>query len=578
MVQDGNKSRLNFLEYPYLSSKFLIRRNALLTHLEIQNFALIEHLEVSFLEGMTCITGETGAGKSILLGGLSLVLGKRAEMSSLLDPSKKCVIEATFDLKGYDLEPLFSSLDLEYDNQTLLRREILPQGKSRAFINDSPVSLNILQQIGSKLIDIHSQNETQSLLESEHQFEVLDALAENNSLLIEFEDCLLAFKKTTKDYTYWSNMKSQSLDSLELKQFLFDELNAVELRPSQYSELEAKIATLSHVEYLQSNLGECIQLLENETTGVFDQTLRLNVLSQGLSKKSDQFSSLNERMKGMSVEIEDLLDECKMLLENLESNPIEMEQLQAELDQLNGLFQKHKVLTVDELIEVKSSLEKELQETFDIEDKLNRLLVTKDQLETKLKTVSQTISQNRMQAAKTLEEELKSLVGKMGMPDAVFRIDLNPSPEFLLNGTDVISFQFSPNKGSQFNLLKKTASGGELSRIMLGVKFILSRYKKLPTLIFDEIDTGVSGKISDSVADLMIVLAQKLQVLTITHLPQVAAKGNHHFKVQKVTSGTTTRSQLIPLSKAERIEEIAMMLSGNQITPTAIAHAKQLMN
>lgn len=578
MVQDGNKSRLNFLEYPYLSSKFLIRRNALLTHLEIQNFALIEHLEVSFLEGMTCITGETGAGKSILLGGLSLVLGKRAEMSSLLDPSKKCVIEATFDLKGYDLEPLFSSLDLEYDNQTLLRREILPQGKSRAFINDSPVSLNILQQIGSKLIDIHSQNETQSLLESEHQFEVLDALAENNSLLIEFEDCLLAFKKTTKDYTYWSNLKNQSLNSLELKQFLFDELNAVELRPSQYSELEAKIATLSHVEYLQSNLGECIQLLENETTGVFDQTLRLNVLSQGLSKKSDQFSSLNERMKGMSVEIEDLLDECKMLLENLDSNPIEMEQLQAELDQLNGLFQKHKVLTVDELIEVKSSLEKELQETFDIEDKLNRLLVTKDQLETKLKTVSQTISQNRMQAAKTLEEELKSLVGKMGMPDAVFRIDLNPSPEFLLNGTDVISFQFSPNKGSQFNLLKKTASGGELSRIMLGVKFILSRYKKLPTLIFDEIDTGVSGKISDSVADLMIVLAQKLQVLTITHLPQVAAKGNHHFKVQKVTSGTTTRSQLIPLSKAERIEEIAMMLSGNQITPTAIAHAKQLMN
>ena len=578
MVQDGNKSRLNFLEYPYLSSKFLIRRNALLTHLEIQNFALIEHLEVSFLEGMTCITGETGAGKSILLGGLSLVLGKRAEMSSLLDPSKKCVIEATFDLKGYDLEPLFISLDLEYDNQTLLRREILPQGKSRAFINDSPVSLNILQQIGSKLIDIHSQNETQSLLESEHQFEVLDALAENNSLLIEFEDCLLAFKKTTKDYTYWSNLKSQSLDSLELKQFLFDELNAVELRPSQYSELEAKIATLSHVEYLQSNLGECIQLLENETTGVFDQTLRLNVLSQGLSKKSDQFSSLNERMKGMSVEIEDLLDECKMLLENLESNPIEMEQLQAELDQLNGLFQKHKVLTVDELIEVKSSLEKELQETFDIEDKLNRLLVTKDQLETKLKTVSQTISKNRKQAAKTLEEELKSLVGKMGMPDAIFRINLNPSPEFLLNGTDVISFQFSPNKGSQFNLLKKTASGGELSRIMLGVKFILSRYKKLPTLIFDEIDTGVSGKISDSVADLMIVLAQKLQVLTITHLPQVAAKGNHHFKVQKVTSGTTTRSQLIPLSKAERIEEIAMMLSGNQITPTAIAHAKQLMN
>ena len=241
------------------------------------------------------------------------------------------------------------------------------------------------------------------------------------------------------------------------------------------------------------------------------------------------------------------------------------------------IFQKHKVLTVDELIEVKSSLEKELQETFDIEDKLNRLLVTKDQLETKLKTVSQTISQNRKQAAKTLEEELKSLVGKMGMPDAVFRINLNPSPEFLLNGTDVISFQFSPNKGSQFNLLKKTASGGELSRIMLGVKFILSRYKKLPTLIFDEIDTGVSGKISDSVAELMIKLADKLQVLTITHLPQVASKGNTHWLISKSSTDTTTESSVTILSDESRLDELARMLSGAKITQAAKNQAEALL-
>ncbi len=578
MVQDGNKSRLDFLEYPYLSDKFLISINALLTHLQIQNFALIEHLEVSFLEGMTCITGETGAGKSIILGGLSLVLGKRADMSMLLDASKKCTIEATFDLKSHEVESLFESFELDYDHQTFLRREILPQGKSRAFINDSPVSLHILQQIGKKLIDIHSQNETQSLLENDRQFDVLDALGGNDLLLSKFTDRLQEFKKITKDYTHWLFQKKKSLESIEFKQFQFDELDAVELDVKRFLELEEKIASLSHVEYLQSNLAECIQLLENESTGVFDQTLRLNLLSQGLTQKSPQFSSLSGRMKGLTVETEDLLSECKKLLENLEANPNELEQLQTELDQINGLFQKHKVLTIEELLEVKNSLEKELQNTFDIEDTLKDLLKEQSELDKELQTLAKSITRNRKQATSVLEKELKRLVGEMGMPDAVFKIELSHTSEYLFNGMDLISFQFSPNQGSQFNLLKKVASGGELSRIMLGIKYILSHYKKLPTLVFDEIDTGVSGKISDSVAELMIKLADKLQVLTITHLPQVAAKGNYHFKVRKMTKSGKTRSELIPLTQEERIEEIALMLSGNKITPTARAHAKQLMN
>lgn len=577
-MQDGNKSRLNFLEYPYLSIKLLTNKIALLTHLQIQNFALIEHLEVSFLEGMTCITGETGAGKSILLGGLSLVLGKRAEMSSLLDPTKKCIVEATFDLKAYELKSLFESLDLDYEEETLLRREILPQGKSRAFINDSPVSLTILQQIGNRLIDIHSQNDTQSLLENERQFEVLDALGKNNLHLEKYSELLDVFKETSEEYRYWLNQKNQSQDALELKQFLFDELDSVVLNPNSFLEMESKIDSLSHVEYLQSNLAECIQLFENETTGVFDQILRLNMLSQGLTQKSSQFSSLSERMKGLAVESEDLLDECKRLLETLEVNPKELEQLQSELDLINALFQKHKVLTIEELVEVKNTLEKELQATMDIDGTLETLSNKISKIEDELKKIAQLLSKNRKQAATVIEIELKSLVGKMGMPDAIFKIEFLSSESFLANGTDIISFQFSPNKGSQFNLLKKVASGGELSRIMLGIKSILSRYKKLPTLIFDEIDTGVSGKISDSVADLMIALSSQLQVLTITHLPQVAAKGNHHFKVQKVTENGQTRSQLISLGSEARIEEIAMMLSGNQITPTAIAHAKQLMN
>ena len=577
-MQDGNKSRLNFLEYPYLSIKLLTNKIPLLTHLQIQNFALIEHLEVSFLEGMTCITGETGAGKSILLGGLSLVLGKRAEMSSLLDTTKKCIVEATFDLKAYELKSLFESLDLDYEEETLLRREILPQGKSRAFINDSPVSLTILQQIGNRLIDIHSQNDTQSLLENERQFEVLDTLGKNNLHLEKYSELLDVFKETSEEFRYWLNQKNQSQDALELKQFLFDELDSVVLNPNSFLEMESKIDSLSHVEYLQSNLAECIQLFENETTGVFDQILRLNLLSQGLTQKSSQFSSLSERMKGLAVESEDLLDECKRLLETLEVNPKELEQLQSELDLINALFQKHKVLTIEELVEVKNTLEKELQATMDIDGTLEKLSNKISKIEDELKKIAQLLSKNRKQAATVIEIELKSLVGKMGMPDAIFKIEFLSSESFLANGTDIISFQFSPNKGSQFNLLKKVASGGELSRIMLGIKSILSRYKKLPTLIFDEIDTGVSGKISDSVADLMIALSSQLQVLTITHLPQVAAKGNHHFKVQKVIENGQTRSQLISLGSEARIEEIAMMLSGNQITPTAIAHAKQLMN
>ena len=321
-----------------------------------------------------------------------------------------------------------------------------------------------------------------------------------------------------------------------------------------------------------------VQLLENESTGVFDQTLRLNLLSQGLTQKSPQFSSLSGRMKGLTVETEDLLSECKKLLENLEANPNELEQLQTELDQINGLFQKHKVLTIEELLEVKNSLEKEIQNTFDIEDTLKDLLKEQSELDKELQTLAKSITRNRKQATSVLEKELKRLVGEMGMPDAVFKIELSHTSEYLFNGMDLISFQFSPNQGSQFNLLKKVASGGELSRIMLGIKYILSHYKKLPTLVFDEIDTGVSGKISDSVAELMIKLADKLQVLTITHLPQVAAKGNYHFKVRKMTKSGKTLSELIPLTQEERIEEIALMLSGNKITPTARSHSKQLMN
>ena len=550
----------------------------MLRQIKIQNFALIDDLEVTFENGMSCITGETGAGKSILLGGLSLVLGKRADLSSLIDLTKKCIVEASFDIEFYDLETFFERLDLDYDRHTILRREILPQSKSRAFINDTPVTLDLLQKISQKLLDIHSQNDTQTLLEKNYQFEILDALGSCGSLLKSYKDTLIAYKKALKKYSHWATLKNESQDSLELKNFLFDELSSIDLKEGMEDNLESKISSLSNIEYLQTSLSQSIQLLGAESTGIIDGILKVRSLSQGLSKIDSKYLLLNERIQDISIETDDLLNELKIQLDQLEANPQELEILQAQLDQVNTMLQKHKVTSVLDLISVKNKLENELQETLDIDGKLKALMVNKNNYKKRLVKLAYSISVNRKKAIKVLEIELKELVGKMGMPDATFNIQLNTTPEFLSNGNDLILFKFSANKGGQFNLLKKVASGGELSRIMLAIKYILSRYKKLPTLIFDEIDTGVSGKISDSIADIMKTLSNKLQVLTITHLPQVAAKGNHHFKVQKSMSKGKTVTSLKKLSNDERIEEIAMMLSGNEITPTAIAHAKQLMN
>ena len=550
----------------------------MLRKIKIQNFALIEDLEISFENGMSSITGETGAGKSILLGGLSLVLGKRADLSSLLDITKKCIVEASFDIDSYNLETSFERLDLDYDKHTILRREILPQSKSRAFVNDTPVNLDVLQKISQKLLDIHSQNDTLTLLENDYQFEILDALGSCASLLKPYTDTLNAYKKVLKEYSNWATLKNESQDSLELKNFLFDELSSINLKEGMEDNLESKISSLSNIDYIQISFSQSIELLGAESTGIIDRILSVRALIKGLSKIDPKYSLLNERVQDISIETDDLLNELKIQLDQLEANPQELEILQAQLDQVNTMLQKHKVTSVLDLINVKNKLENELQETLDIDSKLKILMIDKNNYKERLEKLAHSISINRKKAIKVLEIELRELVGKMGMPEATFNIQLNPAPEFLSNGKDHILFQFSANKGGKFNLLKKVASGGELSRIMLAIKYILSRYKKLPTLIFDEIDTGVSGKISDSIADIMRTLSYKLQVLTITHLPQVAAKGNHHFKVQKSMSNGKTVTSLKKLSNDERIEEIAMMLSGNEITPTAIAHAKQLMN
>ena len=550
----------------------------MLKQLIIKNFALIEELEATFSSGMTCITGETGTGKSILLGGLSLVLGKRADLSSLLDPNKKCVVEASFQIEEYALKTLFESLDVDYEDYTVLRREILPQGKSRAFINDTPVNLADLEKISLNLIDIHSQNETNALLENEYQFQVLDALANNKEILLNYQRTRLAYITSKKQYQKLKLASERAKASFELDEFLYNELIKLNIKEVIQEDLESKHSSLIHVDFLRSTLAEAVQIMENESTGLLDQILKIRSLVSGLIKKSGHFNSLQQRFNALFIEAEDLLDDCKIKFENLETNPEELNKIQLLLDQLNRLMQKHKVNSVSELIKIQNELEKSLTKTSKIDSELESLQDEEKKHEKSLTSLAYKLTKSRKESIKILKKELENLVQKMGMTDAAFKIELEPSELFLTNGSDQLNFQFKSNKGSQFKQLKKIVSGGELSRIMLAIKAIISSYVKLPTLIFDEIDTGVSGKISNSIAEVMVSMGKKIQLINITHLPQVAAKGDYHFKVLKKEQNGKTLTQLFSLNKEARIEEIAMMLSGNKVTPTAIAHAKQLMN
>ena len=550
----------------------------MLTKLKIKNFAIIEDLEVDFSDGMTCITGETGAGKSILLGGLSLVLGKRADLSCMFDSSRKCIVEATFQISKYSLKKFFETYDLDYSDETILRREILPKGKSRAFVNDTPVNLNLLEKISVNLIDIHSQNDTQSFLESEYQFQVLDALAGNDELLIQYKKTLKSLKNTTKEYKEALFFQSESRNTFELDNFLLEELRSSNLKIGMHEELLGKVNELNSIEYFQNKIANSIQIIELDSYGILDKFNELSQNILGMYEKSNRYESLNDRIRQIYIELEDILEDLKSQFDLLEINPEKLDELNSQIDHLTSLYLKHKVKNVDDLILIKQKLEKNIDRSSKFDEKLVYLEKKQKELENKLKKYSGELSLNRKKTILILEKELKTLVNKMGMQQAEFKIELNKGNEFYDNGTDQISFMFSANRGSSFKTLKKVVSGGELSRIMLAIKAILSQYKKLPTLVFDEIDSGVSGKISNSIAEVMGTISTKLQVFTITHLPQVAAKGNHHFRVKKKVEKDKTITFLEVLNQNSRIEEIAKMLSGNRVTKTAIQHAKQLMN
>lgn len=550
----------------------------MLTSLSIKNYALIDHLQVSFNNGLTIITGETGAGKSILLGGLSLILGKRADLSSVKNPSEKCVIEAAFDLAKYNLKPVFKSEDLDYETQTIIRREILPSGKSRAFVNDTPVNLDSLQVLGNRLLDIHSQHQTLELTNDDFQFQVIDALASNGSILQSYSENLSTFKNLQSEMKSLQRLKSESIKEHDYNTFLLKELENAQLLVGEMNAMEEEYETLNNVEDIKERLSNSNELMENEEAGVLHTLTELKQQFAKLSNYGTTYKNIYERINSSLIELDDILVEMENLQGQLESNPNRLEVVNTKLGILHNLMLKHSVSDENELINVRENLSKKIGETENLDTLILQIETQIESNKIQLDADSGTIHNNRKKIIPQLIVQLESLLTTLGMPNAKFNIELHPTQNYFSNGTDALEFLFSANKGGNFSELKKAASGGELSRIMLAIKSILSNYIQLPTIMFDEIDTGVSGEISNKMASIMQQMSQTMQVFTITHLPQIAAKGDTHYKVYKEDVNDVTLTQLKKLNFDERIVEIAQMLGGTQLSDSAIAHAKQLLN
>jgi len=550
----------------------------LLTNLSIKNFALIDALEVSFTDNFSIITGETGAGKSILLGGLGLILGKRADLSVINDTDTKCIVEAEFNIANYKLQKLFKNSELDYEANTIIRREILPSGKSRAFINDSPVSLQVLKNISEQLIDIHSQHQTGQLTDNSFQFEVIDALAKSETTLVKYKVALDAYKKESRELEALYELQKTSNESHDYNSFLLDELLELKLDRFNQVVLEEELEQLSNVDTIEQQLSHANQLCSNEQVGVLNTLTELKIALRGIADFSNDYKVIYDRVESVQIELEDVFGEIETAQLDVVANPERLLAVTEQLNKFQSVLQKHHVSSVEELLVIQNELDDKVGVVANLDE---TILAKKNRVAEEEATVlllANQLHEKRAVAIPKLVKQLEKILANLGMENAKFNISVTQEPSFLTNGNDVLSFLFSANKGGNFNELKKAASGGELSRIMLAIKAILSKYKHLPTIMFDEIDTGVSGDVAHKMGMLMQYMSENMQVFSITHLSQIASKGGSHFKVYKEDVDGKTRSNLMYLSCDERVNEIAEMIGGKDLTETAINHAKELLN
>ncbi len=550
----------------------------MLQKLVINNYALIDNLEIGFGDGLNILTGETGAGKSIILGALSLILGQRAESRYFFNQQKKCVIEGIFKISGFHLKTFFEDSELDYEAETILRREISSDGKSRAFINDTPVTLNIIKALGEKLIDIHSQHATLEINDPGFQLLVVDSVSAHGDLLTDYQSKFRTYKKATVKLQQLIAESDKAKSDLDYYQFQFDELEKASLTEDEQEKLEQELYTLNNAEEIKRNLLGATHLMQDSETSALIQLREATHHLSSLEKFNPAIEELHERLKSTVIELKDIAAEIENIEQRTHTNEARAVDINDRLTIIYNLQKKHRVNTNAELMQLQNDLSEKIQQALfgdeEIEKLQKQIAAEKQELE---KQAAQ-LSANRAKAIPDIEKQVIQSLAEMGMENSILKIELSSIPSLGTDGIDQVRFLFSANKGHSLAEMSKVASGGELSRLMLSIKSLIARYTALPTIIFDEIDAGVSGEVANKVGQIMERLAENLQVITITHLPQIASKGQNHYFVYKDNESATTYTRIRQLDEKERVIEIAKMLSGDKPGESALQNARELLN
>lgn len=549
----------------------------MLKSLSIKNYALIDSLNIGFSDDLNILTGETGAGKSILLGAIGLIIGQRADLSVLRDKSKKCTAEGAFEIINYGLHGFFTENELDYEDVTILRREITPAGKSRAFINDTPVNVKILHDLGLRLIDIHSQHQNLDLNEKNYQLRIVDLVAGNEDLLKQYREVFRKYSQLQETLNKTLLLSVQSKKDLDYFEFQFKQLEEAKLIENEQDSLEVQLEKLTHAEEIKLVFGNAYQILSEDDRSVL-AILKENLNSLGkLRPVLPEADQIFNRLESVYIEMKDIAAETSVIADKTENDPEKIEKVNQRLDLIYTLQQKHRVSSVNELLQIQADLNAKIDQvnSYDIEiEKIQKDIQTKKEVLTDLVAK---MSKKRFSVSQQIENKVIEVLQNLGIPNAAFKLKFEKLPDFSISGLDEVSFMFSANKSQELQEIAKVASGGEMSRLMLAVKTLITDTKSLPTIIFDEIDTGVSGEVAVKMGTILGQMAQTVQVLNITHLPQIAAKGKHHYKVFKFDQEDQTYTSIRKLNEQERIDEIAQMLSGDNYSQTSVATAKELL-
>jgi DNA repair protein RecN (Recombination protein N) len=550
----------------------------MLTRLTISNYALIHELTVPFHAGLNSVTGETGAGKSVILGALGLILGNRADMLVLKNKDKKCVVEGIFEIGNYNLNGFFTENDLDYDIQTILRREITPSGKSRAFINDTPVTLKLLQELALKLIDIHSQHQNLELVSQKFQLDLVDVVSGAAGVLQNYKERYAEYLRMQKNLEELMLISEKATADLDYYQFQFDQLNDARLQSGEQAELEAELEKLTHAEEIKTAFNQIKHFLDDEQFSVIHHIRESHKMMGSIQNFVKEAPDLSGRLLSVLYELKDILQETDLLAESIEYNPNRIEQINDRLNLIYSLQQKHHVSTVDDLLDLHRNFEEKINQVVGYEDEIKNLKKELSEMKSVLEITAAELSAIRKKSFKTIEKSVVSDLQLLGMNKSKFEVFHQPVENFGPNGKDAVSFLFSANADSEPAEISRIASGGEMSRLMLSIKNILRKSKALPTVIFDEIDSGISGEVAVKMGSILKSFAQTTQIINITHLPQIAARGDAHFMVYKYEQDGKTFTSVKQLTEPERIEELAKMVSGENLTESALKTAQELLN